>query len=171
MRASGPYSAWVAWLDAFGRGQDLPAGHLPPIGEDMGPHMRERLLSHLVEAFSRRQRRWVDALVRDRELLAVDPARATMAIAAMLAAARARLAPLYALTENGLLGAEVRANLADALKETVGSAQQTLEDSVRDAPVDLQAAIRMNSLLSASTRSRPAVQPVAGQGPGRRVIL
>jgi hypothetical protein len=168
-RTPGPYAAWVSWLAAFGRGEDLPAGHLPPVGADVGPQMAERLARHVADAFHDRVRRWQDAFTRDQQLLLARPDRAVTVLAIVLADARKRLGPLVAFTVHPGLPAELRTSLADALRETISSAQRSLEDSVRDAPVVLRDAVRQNSLEPALARP-PAPAP-AGPARGRRVIL
>ncbi|PRY34269.1 hypothetical protein [Umezawaea tangerina] len=170
LRTPGPYAAWKSWLEAFGRGEDLPFDHLPVIDEKMGPEMADRLLRQVAEAFHQRQRRWSEALRRDQQLLTMDPARAATTIAVVLGNARTLLAPLRDLTEHPRFPAELRKSLAEALEQTVRSAQRSLEDSARHAPIELQSAIRMNSLVPALTRKRPPAR-TPGTTTGRRVIL
>jgi hypothetical protein len=168
-RTPGPYAAWVSWLAAFGRGEDLPTSHLSPIEADLGPQMVERLARHVADAFHDRVRRWQDAFTRDQQLLLARPDQAVTVLAIVLADARKRLGPLVAFTVHPGLPAELRTSLADALRETISSAQRSLEDSVRDAPVVLRDAVRQNSLEPALARP-PAPAP-AGPARGRRVIL
>ncbi|SFW92117.1 hypothetical protein [Amycolatopsis australiensis] len=169
-RAPGPYAAWVRWLEAFGRGEDLPSAHLVAVGIELGPQMLERLSRHLAEAFHARQRRWSDALIRDQQMLLADPARAVTAIAVIMADARKRLGPLVALTTHPALPADLKESLTAALQETVRSSQQSLEDSARDAPAELRNAIRQNSLVPALARTA-AARPSGGSPTRRRVIL
>lgn len=168
-RTPGPYAAWVSWLAAFGRGEDLPAGHLPPIDAELGPQMVERLARHVADAFHDRVRRWQEAFSRDQQLLLARPERAMTVLPVVLADARKRLGPLVTFTVHPGLPAELRTSVADALRETISSAQRSLEDSVRDAPVSLRNAVRQNSLEPALTR--PAAPSPAGPARGRRVIL
>ncbi|MEV6829493.1 hypothetical protein [Amycolatopsis sp. NPDC051102] len=168
-RTPGPYAAWVSWLAAFGRGEDLPAGHLTPIDADLGPQMAERLARHVAEAFHDRLRRWQTAFSRDQQLLTARPEQAVTVLAVVLADARKRLGPLVAFTVHPGLPAELRTSLADSLRDSISSAQQSLEDAVRDAPAELRNAVRQNSLEPALTR--PAAPPPAGPARGRRVIL
>lgn len=169
----GPYGAWVAWLDAFARGEDRPCGHLVRIGEELGPHMQARLLARLADAFHERQRRWNDALVRD--LAAVDGT--PLSLAAALTAAKARLAPLVRLAENPLLPRELRAEIRRALTETVRSAQRSLEDSASRNPMGtdrLVGVVRENSLETALAGAPAMQRPEQARSavpPGRRVIL
>ena len=166
---SGPYSAWVNWLTAFGRGEDPPVEHLPVIDERYGPAMLERLMRHVAAAFDARQKRWQEALRRDQDLLSAEPGNAVTAMAVVLVDARARLAPLVALTRVAALPEPMREALRDALEKTVRSSQQTLDDSSRDGPAELRNTIRANTLL-AGLRHRP----VSSQGTPtttRRVIL
>lgn len=159
----------MSWLAAFGRGEDLPAGHLTPFSVDLGPQVAERLARHVADAFHDRVRRWQDAFARDQQLLTAQPDQAMTVLAVVLADARKRLGPLVAFTVHPGLPAELRSSLAEALRETISSAQRSLEDSVRDAPISLRNVVRQNSLEPALTR--PA--PLAPTGParGRRVIL
>jgi hypothetical protein len=167
---TGGYAAWVEWLDAFGRGVDLPPDHLAPITDELGPHQQERLFRHVSEAFTNRQKRWSDAMRRDQALLLITPERASATLAVMQVNARTMLAPLRHLTENTRLPEALRTSLRTALETTVRSAQRSLEDAVRQTPAELQAAVRTNSLLGALTRPQPS-QPPAGRPTGRRVIL
>jgi uncharacterized protein (DUF2267 family) len=166
---SGPYSVWVTWLSAFGRGEDPPVEHLPVIDERYGPAMLERLMQHVAAAFDARQKRWQEALRRDQDLLLVETGNAVTAMAVVLVDARARLAPLVALTRTAALPEPVRDTLRDALEKTVRSSQQTLDDSSRDGPAELRNTIRANTLL-AGLRHRPASQQGAPTTT-RRVIL
>ncbi|XVV00582.1 hypothetical protein ACQPW3_24485 [Actinosynnema sp. CA-248983] len=167
----GPYAAWTSWLEAFGRGEDLPAAHLTAVTADLGPQLVERLLGLVAQAFHDRQRRWQEALQRDLKALTAQPAHATTAVAAVLRDARLRLAPLREFTELPQLPEDARANLRSALTETVTSAQRTLEGSIRDAPVEFQSAVRANSLVPGLTRPRTAPATGPARPPGRRVIL
>jgi hypothetical protein len=162
--APGAYAAWVGWLEAFGRGEDLPAGHLQPVDIRLGPQMFDRLLGHVTQAFRERQRRWNDVLARDLGTLKPE----VTAIEVMMTSARTRLAPLRAFAEHRAFPEDVRQLLRDGLAETVRSAQKTLEDSARHAPFEVQSAIRRNVLTVPITPPSPA-NP--GPGPGRRVIL
>jgi len=167
---AGNYASWIEWLDAFGRGVDLPPDHLAPITDALGPHQQERLFRHVSEAFTQRQKRWADAMRRDQALLLVDPSRAAAALAVMQVNARNLLTPLRHLTENTKLPEALRTSLREALETTVRSAQRSLEDSVRQTPAELQAAVRTNSLLAALTRPQ-FTPPPAGRPTGRRVIF
>lgn len=170
MRAvAGPYAAWSSWLEAFGRGEDLPNAHLVPVTDELGPHMQARVLHRLNEAFVARQQRWVEAFVRDRDAAPPTP----FSLATNLVHARVRLRPLVALTRNELLPGNVRDALRDALAEAVRSSQRNLEDSVRRLPHDadvLLTTIRDNTLVSAL---REPVQTNENQTRpvGRGVIL
>ncbi|KOV87218.1 hypothetical protein [Nocardia sp. NRRL S-836] len=163
-QAPGPYADWRAWLDAFAEGTDLPAEHLAPICEQMGPHVQERLMRHIAEAFAQRQRRWADTFQRDLGALAGDPVHA---LAATLASARTRLAPLRRFCASPAMPPALRDELTSALDETVRSSQSSLDDSVRHAPIALQVVVRDTRLTTA-----PPPPPAPGrQSPGRRVII
>ncbi|GHH44277.1 hypothetical protein [Lentzea cavernae] len=168
--APGPYADWRAWLDAFAEGADQPSGHLAPIDEQLGPHVQERLLRHVSEAFARRQRRWADGFQRDLRSLLGDPGRAVHALAAAMTSARTRLAPLRRFCELPAMPPALRDELTSALDETVRSSQRSLEDSVRHAPIELQAVVRGNRLTAAPAPPSPPPAP-GRQSPGRRVII
>ena len=168
--APGPYADWRTWLDAFAEGTDLPADHLVPIDGQLGPHVQERLLRHVSEAFTHRQRRWSDTFQRDRGALLGDPERAVHALAAAMTSARTRLAPMRRFCDLPALPPVLRDELKSALDETVRSSQRSLEDSVRHAPMELQAAVRTNRLTAALTPPPPPPRP-GRQSPGRRVII
>lgn len=168
----GPYAAWVSWLDAFARGEDLPNQHLSVVDEQLGPHMQQRLLRRVAAAFEARARMWNETLSRH---LAASVAREPSELGALLVAARGRLQPLRELTTESRLPAEVRKSLSDALHEMIKGSQRNLEHSVRRAPQSaeqLLAVARENSLAGALTS--PRMPPHRTQPPppaGRRVIL
>jgi hypothetical protein len=177
LTAHGPYRAWASWLEAFGRGEDLPNRHLVPLDEHLGVAMRERLLDRLAAAFRARADIWADMLRRH---LAAGAIREPRELGATLVAARARLQPLRALAADLRLPEEVRTALTDALREMVAEAQRSLESSARREPrgaEELIAVIRENHLSAAlSVPIHPAGPAAQGrpQPPppvGRRVIL
>lgn len=176
LSAHGPYAAWASWLDAFARGEDLPLHHLVPIDEELGAHMRGRLLVRLEAAFRARANLWADALRRH---LAAAPAREPADLRPVLVAARNRLQPLRALAADPRLPDDLQAALADALRAMVAEAQESLENSARrqrQGAAEILAVIRENHLLAALT-APTATGTTAGpqsQSPfpaGRRVIL
>jgi hypothetical protein len=167
--APGSYAAWVTWLEAFGRGEDLPDRHLQRVDGQLGPQMFERLLSHVNTAFRERQRRWNDVLVRDLRALSPSSADAVTAIEVMMTSARTRLASLRAFADHPAFPEDLRQLLRDALADTVRSAQTTLEDSTRRAPFEVQSAVRRNTMTVPLTRPTGPTQP--GPPPGRRVII
>jgi hypothetical protein len=169
----GPYAAWVSWLDAFARGEDLPNQHLCAVDEQLGPHMQQRLLRRVAAAFEARARVWNETLGRH---LAASVAREPAELGALLVAARSRLQPLRELTTESRLPAEVRQRLSDALSEMIKGSQQNLEHSVRRAPQGaerLLAVARENSLAGALTSPRMPAHRTQPPPPaaGRRVIL
>lgn len=170
--AHGPYAAWVSWLDAFGRGEDLPSGHLTVVDEQLGPQMVGRFLERLETAFRARAERWGDTLRRH---LDVGPLGSPTELAAILVAARRRLRPLTALANDRRLPEQVRTSLSTALREMTEQAQDSLEQAVRRKPVGadrLIATVRENRL---TTVPSPAPRPASPGAPpppvGRRVIL
>jgi len=165
---SGPYAAWASWLDAFGRGEDLPTTHLPPISEEMGPDMQERLLRRINQAFVARQDWWVAAFVRDREQAEPTP----LGLATNLIDARARLRPLVALTRSELLSAPMRAVFGEALEKVVRDSQRNLENSVRRQTHNVDAmltTVRENDLTRALTT--PSTVDSPRNRPGGRTII
>ena len=166
----GQYAAWASWLDAFGRGEDLPDTHLTPIDERMGPHMMERMLRLLAAAFEARAKRWGDLLTRH---LASETVRRPSELSAALVAARGRLRPLRRLADDRRLPEQVRAELAKSLVQMLSTAQDSLEQSARrqaGGSEQLLALVRTNSLLvappPAATTPIPSARPTV-----RRVIL
>lgn len=164
----GSYTNWVSWLEAFGRGEDRPSGHLPPLDAKMGPHMLERLLNQVHQAFHKRQQRWAEVLRRDLKSLSHNSPDAVIAVAVVLNSARKRLAPLWEFASHPAFPQDLREILRDGLTETVQSSQRSLEDTTRRAPFELQSAVRGNSMLVPYTS--PKSSP-SGPAPGRRVIL
>lgn len=171
--AHGDYAAWAAWLEAFARGTDLPSRHLVIIDDDLGPHMQERLLLRLKEAFEERARLWSETLRRH---LASAAVREVRELGAVLVAARGRVRPLLLLTTDTRLPQPVRSGMHEALTHLLRSSQDSLENSVRRQPRDAQrllAVVRENALPAAL--DPPALRPVrAAAAPppaGRRVII
>lgn len=164
-----PYAAWADWLAAFGRGVDLPATHLAAVSDDMGPDMQARVLYRLNEAFVARQELWVQAFVRDQDLLEPTP----LALAANMIQARARLRPLVDLTRSELLPEPVRAALQDALGIAVRSSQENLLDSARRQSEGADVLVTIvgdNDLTAALTA--PSRVDTPERGPvGRTVII
>jgi hypothetical protein len=176
LSAHGPYAAWASWLDAFARGEDLPLHHLVPIDDELGAHMRGRLLVRLEAAYRARAGLWADALRRH---LAAAPTRAPGDLRPVLVAARNRLQPLRALAADPRLPGELRTALADALRAMVAEAQESLENSARrqrQGAAEILAVIRENHLLAAltaptATGTTPGPQIQNPTPAGRRVIL
>lgn len=164
-----PYAAWADWLAAFGRGVDLPATHLAAVSDDMGPDMQARVLYRLNEAFVARQELWVQAFVRDQDLLEPTP----LALATNMIQARARLRPLVELTRSELLPEPVRAALQDALGIAVRASQESLVDSVLHQPQGMDVlltVVRDNDLTAAFTAPSRVDTPKCGPL-GRTVII
>lgn len=171
--AHGPYAAWASWLDAFGRGEDLPSGHLTVVDEQLGPQMAGRLLARLETAYRCRAEHWSDTLRRH---LDAGPLGSPEQLAAVLVAARGRLRPLSALAADPRLPELVRTSLSTALREMTEQAQDSLERAVRRRPVGaerLLCTVRENRLTAPPPPVAPPVRP--GSAPshpvGRRVIL
>lgn len=160
-----PYAAWADWLAAFGRGVDLPATHLVAVADDMGPDMQARVLHRLNEAFVARQELWVQAFMRDQDVLEPTP----LALATNMIQARARLRPLVDLTRNQLLPEPVRAAFQDALAIAVRSSQESLLDSVRRDDL-LLTVVRDNDLTAALTAPSRVDTPEK-RAAGRTVII
>jgi hypothetical protein len=163
------YAAWADWLAAFGRGVDLPATHLVAVTDGMGPDMQTRVLRRLNEAFVARQELWVQAFLRDQEVLESTP----LALATNMIQARVRLRPLVELTRNELFPEPVRAALREALVIAVRSSQENLLDAVRRQPHGMDVLltiVRDNDLTAALTA--PSRVDVPERGPaGRSVII
>lgn len=159
-----PYAAWADWLDAFGRGVDLPGTHLIAVSDDMGPDMQVRVLRRLNEAFVARQELWVQAFMRDQDVLEPTP----LALATNMIQARARLRPLVELTRNGLLPEVVRTALEDALATAVRSSQKNLLDAVRHEDV-LLTVVRDNDLTAALTA--PSRATASEHRPAGRTVI
>jgi len=158
------YRAWTEWLGAFGRGEDRPCTHLPPMDDRLGPYVLGRLHIRVSEAFLARQRIWVDRWERD-----LRTGLAVTSLAAILHATRGRAAPLAAFITNPLLPAELRNALRESLTTMLRTAQQAVDDATRHSCMEVRAVVREHNLESALT-VRPA--PPAGKNPpGRRVML
>jgi hypothetical protein len=166
---AGEYASWSGWLDAFGRGEDLPTGQLVPVDERFGPHAQARLLGRLTSAFHARQAVWLAGLERD--LAATSVTGGATELGAALVNARRRAAPLVALAHSRLLPEDVRAALLDAVTAMLRTSQQGLEDSMRHGPAAVLSVIRQTTLLGALTPVAAPTPTAARPTPGRRVIL
>lgn len=171
--AHGPYAEWVSWLDAFGRGEDLPSGHLIAVDERLGPQMVGRFLNRLEAAFRVRAERWGDTLRRH---LDAAPLSSPTELAAILVAARGRLRPLAALAADPRLPEQVRTSLSTALRDMTEQAQDSLEQSVRRKSAGAEtliATVRENRLTAFPPTAPPSPGSPGALPPhaGRRVIL
>lgn len=166
---SSDYGAWSAWLDAFARGDDLPAGALAPVDDRLGPHVQERVVRRIQEAFEARQALWLATF--QRRLSVTSPSDQVTELASAMIAARRRALPLRTLARSPLLPDDVRTALTDALTTMLRSTQQSIADSLRHARPEVQAAVRDNSLLRALTVEVAAPPPTPPARSGRRVIL
>lgn len=175
MRVPGNYAAWVSWLDAFARGEDLPSEHLQPVDASMGPQMHARLVERIAAAFEARCAAWGAVLQRDLDAAA----RRIGSHAAVLVDARVRLGAVARFVASPLLPEALQSALRTSLESMVRSSQESLEDSARRGadPERQLAVVRDNTLLVALGPQAALPPPVSRQAAaplparGRRVIL
>lgn len=167
---SGGYAAWVAWLDAFGRGEDRSVDDLVPVDESLGPAMFGRLLQRISAAYTARAALWSRTL--DQRIAVATEVGGTHELAAALINGRGSLRPLWTLADLPLLPGELRAELRRALTDMLAEIQRSLEDSARRQPggEEVLGVLREHRLTVVAPpvsvlHSNPA-RPV-----GRRVIL
>ncbi len=124
----GGYAMWVAWIEAFRRGENRDIGGLPPIDGGMGSYVEARLLERLSAAFSERVRQW-QSVVGER-IVAAPPVDET-AVTAMLRDASPGLEPLARLAGSPLLPRSMSLAMHDLLGQVRAGARDALEESSR----------------------------------------
>ena len=124
----GGYAMWVAWIEAFRRGENRDTAGLPPIDGGMGSYVEARLLERLSAAFSERVRQW-QSVVGERIVAAppVDEA----AVTALLRDAAPGLEPLARLAGSPLLPRSMSLAMHDLLGQVRAGARDALEESSR----------------------------------------
>jgi hypothetical protein len=161
------YGVWSSWLDAFARGDDLPADRLVPLDDRLGPHAQERVLRRIASAFDAREALWIAAF--QRHMAVTSTSHQVADLASAMISARRRAGPLRALAESRLLPDDMRTALGNSLTAMLRTTQQSMEDSLRHSGPELLGAVRDNSLLR--TPTAPSPRPATAVAPGRRVIL
>jgi len=159
-RTDGVYSDWVDWLVAFGKGRDLPAGHLHAIDPaTMGQACVARLYGRCGDAVGARLQLWWAAIGRD-----LDRARSADELRMALSAARARLAPLEALARSALLPQDLRGSLGERLSRALDDVQEQLEARAAHQRVSGAGTLR---ILREHPVNRPVHFDLSGVGAAR----
>jgi hypothetical protein len=164
------YATWAAWLEAFARGEDQDASHLPPMrGEELGGDAAQRFAARCGAALDARLKLWLDGLQRD-----IGRSRDHADLRLALIHARTRLAPIRRFAESQLLFPELRATMTDAVRDTVQQLQDELLRQTSGPGDDgvLRQVVRDVPLLAAVERpiAAPPIEP-EGATPARRPIL
>jgi hypothetical protein len=124
----GGYAMWVAWIEAFRRGENRDTSGLPPIDGGMGSYVEARLLERLSAAFSERVRHWQTVL--GARIVAAPPADEP-AVAALLREAAAELEPLARVAGSPLLPRSMSLAMHDLLGQVRAGARDAVEESAR----------------------------------------
>jgi hypothetical protein len=119
---------WVAWIQAFRRGEDRDTTGLPAIDGGMGSYVEARLLERLSAAFSERVRQWQSVL--GQRIVAAPPAD-DAAVAALLREAAPGLEPLARVAGSPLLPHGMSLAMHDLLGQVRAGARDAVEESSR----------------------------------------
>ncbi|MCD2192314.1 hypothetical protein LQ327_02745 [Actinomycetospora endophytica] len=128
--AQGGYAMWVAWIEAFRRGEDRDTTGLPSIDGGMGSYVEARLLERLSAAFSERVRQW-QSVVGER-IVAAPPVD-EVAVTALLRDAAPGLEPLARVAGSPLLPRAMSLAMHDLLGQVRAGARDAVEESSRRA--------------------------------------
>ena len=124
----GGYAAWVAWIEAFRRGENRDTTGLPAIDGRMGSYVEARLLERLSTAFSERVRQW-QTVLGDR-IVAAPPADEA-GVTALLRDAASGLEPLARIAGSPLLPRSMSLAMHDLLGQVRVGARDAVEESAR----------------------------------------
>ncbi|MEJ2868962.1 hypothetical protein WCD74_14410 [Actinomycetospora sp. OC33-EN08] len=161
---AGGYAAWVAWIDAFRRGDDGGLEGLAPIDGRMGTYVEARLLERLSLAFSERVRAWQGALG---ERIVARPPADDAAVAALLREALPALGPLVRVADSPVLPHAVAAAMHDLVAQTRAGAEDAVRESARRLrEPELQPRLRRSP--RSRTEPAPATPPAGSRVPAPR---
>ena len=124
----GGYARWVAWIEAFRRGENRDSAGLAPIDGRMGSYVEARLLERLSAAFSERVRQWQTVL--GAHIVAAPPGDET-AVSALLRDAASGLEPLARIAGSPLLPRSMSLAMHDLLGQVRAGARDAVEGSAR----------------------------------------
>ncbi|NMO92486.1 hypothetical protein [Actinomycetospora sp. TBRC 11914] len=124
----GGYAMWVAWIEAFRRGENRDTAGLPPIDGGMGSYVEARLLERLSGAFSERVRQWQTVL--GAQIVAAPPTD-DAAVSALLREAASGLEPLARVAGSPLLPRSMSLAMHDLLGQVRAGARDAVEESAR----------------------------------------
>lgn len=158
--ARGGYAAWVSWLEAFRRGEDLSIDGLGPVRGGFGSYVEARLLERLSAAFAERVRQWQTALGGR---IVAQPPDGPVAAAALYRDAVARLEPLSRLADSPLVPRPLGMSMHDMLRTVREGARSALDEAWRRGLEDTHAPGMPAQRGVDPARRRPG----AGVGPGR----
>lgn len=161
---------WVAWLEAFSRGDDKPTDHLPTLAlDELGSVGARRVSERCEDALNRRLGVWSRVFNSD-----LTNATDAHALRIALIRCRRRLEPLRQLANSALLFHELREAMTIELERAIASAQAELEDHVRR---DLHARKEVLAIVLEQPLTQPITLEIGDseQVPlphaGRRVLL
>jgi hypothetical protein len=150
----GGYAMWVAWIEAFRRGENRDTAGLPPIDGHMGSYVEARLLERLSAAFSERVRQWQTVL--GARIVATRPGDEA-AVTALLREAASGLEPLARTAGSPLLPRSMSLAMHDLLGQVRAGARDAVEESARRMREPVQ------EPRVARVARRPANTPVPAQ--------
>jgi hypothetical protein len=153
--AQGGYALWVAWIEAFRRGEDRDIAGLPAIDGGMGSYVEARLLERLSAAFSERVRHWQSVL--GDHIVAAPPADEA-AVTALLRDAAPGLEPLARVAGSPLLPRSMSLAMHDLLGQVRAGARDAVEESSR----------RVREPTAEPRVPRVARRPAGGPVPAQR---
>jgi hypothetical protein len=119
---------WVAWIEAFRRGEDRDTAGLPSIDGGMGSYVEARLLERLSASFSERVRQWQSVLG---ERIVAAPPVDEVAVTALLRDAAPGLERLARVAGSPLLPRTMSLAMHDLLGQVRAGARDAVEESSR----------------------------------------
>jgi hypothetical protein len=119
---------WVAWIEAFRRGENRDTSGLPPIDGGMGSYVEARLLERLSAAFSERVRHWQSVLG---SCIVASPPPDEAAVTVLLREAASDLEPLARVAGSPLLPRSMSLAMHDLLGQVRVGARDAVEESAR----------------------------------------
>lgn len=150
----GGYAMWVAWIEAFRRGENRDTAGLSPIDGRMGSYVEARLLERLSAAFSERVRQWQTVL--GARIVAAPPGDEA-GVSALLRDAASGLEPLARIAGSPLLPRSMSLAMHDLLGQVRAGARDAVEESARRVREPVHEPRR------ARVTRRPANSPVPTQ--------
>lgn len=170
------YEEWVAYLDAFARGDVHATAVLAPLPEAIGDQAVIRLNNRAVQAVGDRLKLWSKNFDRN-----VGNHRSVVEFERILAQSRDQIASVWEFTHSAALPHTILSNLQSQVKDQIEKTQESLEgqfDRDQQNRAAYELAVRRASLLAvlrgevtSSTAKAIEAEASSPSGRSRRKIL